>query len=241
MGRTFENRKQSMAKRSDRDAKAFTRCGRQIAMAVRAGGPDPDNNPTLRRAIQNSRACNMPKDRVTNAIEKASGASDTTHYEEVFYEGYGPHGIALMVETATDNPTRTVANVRFAFKKESGNLGSPGSVAFMFDQLGVFRISATGIDREELELTLIDFGLEELVDEKSEDGENLLVLRCARESFGTLQTGLETQSQKVISSGFEWIAKSLTALDPEQSEAVLKLVERLEADDDVQEIFHNLA
>ena len=240
MGRTFENRKFAMAKRSDRDSKAFARCGKQIAMAVKSNGSDPDGNPALRRAIQNARAVNMPKDKVQYAIDKASGLGDTTNYEEVIYEGYGPHGVPFIVETATDNPTRTVANIRFAFKKENGNLGNSGSVSFMFDQFGVFRLNPEGIDRDELELELIDGGLEELMDAEDEQGNALLALRCVRENFGNLQTALEAQGQVVVSSGFEWVAKTLTPLEDAQVDDILKLIERLEQDEDVQAVFHNL-
>lgn len=241
MGRTFENRKQAMLKRSDRDAKAFSRAGKQINMAVKAGGGDPDGNPALRRAMQNARAVNMPKDKIQNAIAKALGVGDTADYQEVLYEGYGPHGSALLVETATDNPTRTVANIRFAFKKESGNLGTSGSVSFMFDQFGVFRLSPEGIERDELELELIDHGLEEMLDGQSDEGQPQLVLRCARESFGELQSGLEAKGLTIVSSGFAWVPKNTMALTDEQVDEVLKLVDRLEQDDDVQEVFHNLA
>ena len=240
MGRTFENRKQTMMKRGDRDAKAFTRAGRHIAMAVRAGGPDVDANPGLRRAVQNARSVNMPKDRIQNAIDKAAGASDTTDYQPATYEGYGPHGIALVVEATTDNPTRTVANVRLAFKKEGGNLGASGSVAFMFDYFGVFRISPEGIERDELELELIDHGLEGIVETTSEDGEPLLALRCAREEFGSLQDALEAKKIAVESSGIEWVAKTTTELTDAQEAEVIKLIDRLEQDDDVQEVFTNL-
>jgi YebC/PmpR family DNA-binding regulatory protein len=241
MGRTFENRKVAMAKRSDRDAKAFTRAGRQIAIAVRAGGGTPDTNPALRRAIQNARGVNMPKDRINNAIEKALGLSDTAGYETIFYEGYAPHGIAMLVETATDNPTRTVANVRFAFKKGKGNLGNSGSVAFLFDEMGVFRIQAEGVDREELELELIDDGLEEMVDTQSDKGQAQLELRCAREEFGNLAAALETRKLEAQSSGLEWIPKTLTELGEAEADEVLALIVRLEEDDDVQHVFHNLA
>lgn len=240
MGRTFENRKIAMLKRSDRDAKAFTRAGRQIAMAVRAGGPEPDANPALRRAIQNARGVNMPKDRIQNAIDKAAGASDDSNYETVFYEGYGPHGIALMVETATDNPTRTVANVRSAFKKGGGNLGASGSVSFMFDQFGTFRLRPDGLARDELELELIDDGLEQLEDGIDDDGNPVLVLRCARDDFGKLQAALDGRKLEVVSAGFEWVPKTTTELADEQVDEVLKLIGRLEQDDDVQQVFHNL-
>lgn len=241
MGRTFENRKQAILKRGDRDAKAFTRCGKQIAMAVRAGGPDPDNNPALRRAMQNARAANMPKDKVQGAIDKASGAGATEEYEPVLYEGYGPHGVALLIETATDNPTRTVANIRFAFKKGGGNLGSPGSVSFMFDQFGVFRLKPDGLEREELELELIDDGLSDMLDGEDDDGKPVVLLRCDRDDFGQLQAALESRKIVPVSSGFEWVPKTPTELGEEQVEEVLKLVARLEDDDDVQEVFTNLA
>jgi len=241
MGRTFENRKHAMAKRGDRDAKAFTRAGRQIAMAVRSGGGDPDVNPALRRAIQNARSVNMPKDRIQNAIDKASGAADGAGYEEVLYEGYGPHGVALLIETATDNTTRTVANVRAAFKKGNGNLGTSGSVSFLFDRYGSFVLQPEGVDRDALELELIDHGLEELLDDESEDGEPVLVVRCSRESFGAMQAALEERGIEPTSSGMEWVPKTTTALDDAQVDEVVALVDRLEQDDDVQKVFTNLA
>lgn len=241
MGRTFENRKQAMAKRSDRDAKNFTRVGRQIAIAVRAGGVEPEANPALRRALQNARSVNMPKDRVKAAIDKASGAGNTDNYEQILYEGYGPHGIALLVETTTDNPTRTVANVRSHFKKGGGNLGSTGSVAFMFDQYGVFRLDPEGLDRETLELELIDFGLEDMLDGEDEDGRALVILRCARTSFGEMQTALESRNIEAKSSGFEWIPQNTTELSDDQLEDLAKLFDKLESDDDVQEVFSNIA
>jgi YebC/PmpR family DNA-binding regulatory protein len=208
---------------------------------VRAGGSDPAANPALRRAMQNARAVNMPKDKIQAAIDKAAGLTDTTNYEEVLYEGYGPHGVAILVESATDSPTRTVANVRLAFRKDGGNLGSSGSVAFMFDKFGVFRLKAEGLPRDELELELIDHGLEEMLDAEDEDGNELVVLRCARESFGTLQSALEARRLAVVSSGFEWIPKTTTSVGAEEAAAVLRLVDRLQQDDDVQAVFHNLA
>ncbi len=240
MGRTFENRKHAMAKRGDRDAKAFTRAGRQISMAVKAAGTDPDSNPALRRAIQNARSVNMPKDKVQNAIDKAAGLSDGADYEQILYEGYGPHGIAILIDTATDNPTRTVANIRHAFKKEGGNLGNTGSVSFMFDQFGVFRLSPNGVDRDTLELNLIDHGLEELVDGETEKGDPCLVLRCSRENFGNLQNALEEERLVVVSSGFQWVPKNVTTLPEAEVDAVFSLLDRLEQDDDVQAVFSNL-
>ncbi|MBX2810548.1 MAG: YebC/PmpR family DNA-binding transcriptional regulator [Myxococcales bacterium] len=241
MGRTFENRKQAMAKRGDRDAKNFTRVGRQINIAVKSGGSDPDGNPALRRALQNARSVNMPKDRVKAAIDKAAGVGDTQRFEQILYEGYGPHGVAVLVETATDNLTRTVANIRSHFKKGGGTMGSSGSVAFMFEQVGVFRLDPDGLDRESLELELIDHGLEELLDGEDDQGESLVVLRCSRTSFGELQSALEARNIDAKSSGFEWIPQTTTELTDEQLEDVTKLFERLENDDDVQEVFTNIS
>ncbi len=240
MGRNFENRRQAMEKRSDRDAKAFTRAGRNISMAVKAGGPDPDGNPALRRAMQNARAVNMPKDKVQGAIDKAAGVGGADDYQEVLYEGYGPYGSAILVQTATDNPTRTVANIRFAFKKGNGNLGNAGSVSFLFDHYAVFRCEPEGIERDELELELIDHGLEELVDGQTDDGKPLLVIRCARDDFGRMQTAVEAKGLTVASSGFEWVPKTTVELTDEQVTEVLELIDKLEQDDDVQEVFTNL-
>ncbi len=241
MGRTFENRKQAMAKRGDRDAKAFTRAGRQISMAVKSGGPDPDANPALRRAVQNARAVNMPKDRIQAAIDKAAGASDSEDYQDILYEGYGPHGIALLVEAATDNTQRTVANVRFAFRKGNGNLGTSGSVSFLFDRFGHFHLEPEGVDRDELELELIDHGLEELLDATDDEGRATLLVRCARDGFGAMQAALEAKGIEPISSSIDWVPKTTTELTDEQEEEVVALIERLENDDDVQKVFTNLA
>ncbi|MBC8069672.1 MAG: YebC/PmpR family DNA-binding transcriptional regulator [Deltaproteobacteria bacterium] len=240
MGRTFENRRQSIMKRGDRDAKAFTRAGRQISMAVKGGGSDPDANAALRRAIQNARAANMPKDRIQNAIDKAMGVAGAAEYQEVLYEGYGPHGIALLVWCATDNPTRTVANLRFTFKKGNGNLGNTGSVAFMFDHYMVFRVSPEGVDRDELELEMIEHGLEALVDGEDDNGKPMLVLRCVLANFGTLQAGLEAKKIPVVSSGSEWVAKTPTELGEAEGIEVVELIDKIEQDDDVQHVFHNL-
>ena len=236
----FEKRKATMFKRWDRMAKAFTRCGKEITVAVKAGGPNVEDNPSLRRAFTNARAVNMPKDRIQAAIDKALGLGDQSDYLEILYEGYAPHGIAVMVETLTDNTTRTVANVRSYFRKLGGNLASSGSVSFMFDKVGVFRISPEGIDRDELELELIDHGLEELGDGTTDDGEAVIVLHCDFPEFGNLQAGLEERNIEVMSSGFEWIPQQLTELSDEQAEEVLKLIDRLEQDDDVNEVFHSL-
>ncbi len=240
MGRTFENRRISMLKRGARDAKAFTRCARQISIAVKAGGTDPDANSALRRAIQNARGANMPKDKIQNAIDKASGAGGGEGYEEVLYEGYGPHGIAMIVETTTDNPTRTVANVRFAFKKGGGSMGASGSVMFMFDKFGFFKVRPEGFDREAMELELIDDGLEEMLDGIDDKGDPVVVLRCAHDDFGNLQSGLDQRNIEPIESGFEWVPQTSTELGDEEAEAVMALIERLEDDDDVQRVYHNL-
>jgi len=239
MGRIFETRKATMFARWDKMAKAFSRVAKEITIAVKAGGPDPDGNPALRRAIQNGRAVNMPKDKVTSAIKRAH-SKDTANYEEAIYEGYAPHGVAIMVVAATDNPTRTVANVRVAFNKNGGNMGSTGSVAFGFRRVGVFRISPEGIDAEELELDLIDYGLDELGESQSEKGEEQLVIRCEFESFGNMQSALEEKGIAVIESALEFIPDTLTKLDEAQATEVLKLVDAMEQDEDVNHVFHNL-
>jgi YebC/PmpR family DNA-binding regulatory protein len=239
MGRIFETRKATMFARWDKMAKAFTRVSKEIAIAVKAGGPNPESNPGLRRAIQNARAVNMPKDKIENVIKKASGQGQEA-YEEILYEGYGPHGIAVLVATATDNPTRTVANVRNAFTKKGGNLGSTGSVGFMFKHMGVFRLDPEGVDQEALELDLIDFGLEEMGEGTGEKGETVLVVRCAFADFGQLQKAIEDRKLKVVSAGSEYIPLNAVQLSEEQATEVLELIDRLEQDDDVQEVFHNL-
>ncbi len=239
MGRIFETRKATMFKRWDRMSKAFTRVGKEIAMAVKAGGANVDSNPSLRRAIQNARAANMPKDRVESAIKKASG-NDAANYEEILYEGYAPHGVAVMVVTATDNPTRTVSNVRMAFNHNGGNMGSTGSVAFQFSRLAVFRLAPGGIDGEALELDLMDHGLEEFGEGTGEEGEPQLVVRCAFENFGTMARALEERSLTPLSSGTEYVPASMIELDEAQATEVLKLIDKMEQDDDVQHVFHNL-
>ncbi|MBN2798145.1 MAG: YebC/PmpR family DNA-binding transcriptional regulator [Deltaproteobacteria bacterium] len=240
MGRIFETRKATMFKRWDRMAKAFTRVGKEIVIAVRAGGPNADHNPALRRVLQNARAVNMPKDKVEAAIRRAAGEGQDD-YHIVNYEGYGPHGIAILVETATDNTTRTVANVRHAFKKGNGNMGTAGSVSYLFERMGFFRLDPEGIDADELELEMIDHGLEEMGEGTDDDGNTQLVLRCAFPNFGTLQAALEEKGIEPQSSGSEYIAGDLIELPEDQAEAVLKLVDALEQDDDVQAVFHNLA
>jgi len=240
MGRIFETRKHTMFARWDRMAKAFARIGKEITIAVRAGGPDPVNNPLLRRVVQNARSVNMPKDKVEAAIKRAMG-KDATNYEESLYEGYAPHGVAVIVETATDNPTRTVSNMRMHFNKGNGTLGTPGSVGFQFKHMGVFRLNPAGLDQDELELELIDHGLEEMGESTGEKGEPLLVLRCAFADFGQLQKALEDRGITPLSAESEYIPLTPVELPEGQASEVLSLVDRLEQDDDVQKVFHNLA
>ncbi len=240
MGRIFETRKATMFKRWDRMAKAFTRVGREIAVAVRQGGPSPEGNPALRRAIQNARAVNMPKDKVEAAIKRASGA-DAEDYQENIYEGYAAHGVAVMAVAATDNPTRTIANVRVCFNKGGGTLGQTGSVAFGFNRMGVFRLDPTGLDLEELELELIDHGLEEFGESENDKGEPQIVVRCALTDFGRMQSALEERGIEPTETASEFIPTTTVSLSDEQAEEVLKLVDMLEQDDDVQQVFHNLA
>ena len=240
MGRIFETRKATMFARWDKMAKAFTRVGKDIQIAVKAGGPDPDTNPTLRRVIANARAVNMPKDKVDAAIKRAQGV-DTADWDILIYEGYAAHGIALLVETATDNPTRTVANVRFAFNKKGGNMGSTGSTSFLFKHMGAFRLKPDGIDLDELELDLIDHGLQELGESEDDDGNPQILIRCEFNDFGPLQAAIEERGLEVVSSEDVYLPLTPTVLSDEQAEEVLALVDRLEQDDDVQRVFHTLA
>jgi YebC/PmpR family DNA-binding regulatory protein len=239
MGRIFETRKHTMFARWDRMAKQFTRIGKEIVIAVKAGGPDPANNPQLRRVIQNARAVNMPKDKVEAAIKRAAG-KEAVDYEEILYEGYAPHGVAVLIEAATDNPTRTVSNLRSHFNKGGGNLGTAGSVGFLFKRMGVFRLDPAGIDQDELELELIDHGLEELGEGTGEKGEPQLVIRCAFADFGRLQKAIEDRGIKPLSAESEYIPQTPLTLSEEQGKDVLKLVDTIEQDDDVQKVFHNL-
>ncbi len=239
MGRIFETRKHTMFARWDRMAKQFTRIGKDIVIAVKAGGPDPANNPQLRRVIQNARAVNMPKDKVEGAIKRAAG-KDTASYEEILYEGYAPHGVAILVEAATDTPTRTVSNLRSHFNKGGGNLGSSGSVGFLFKRMGVFRLDPAGIDQDELELDLIDHGLEEMGEGTGEKGEPQLVIRCTFADFGRLQKALEDRGIKPLSAESEYLPLTPMELSDDQAKGALELVDTLEQDDDVQKVFHNL-
>jgi YebC/PmpR family DNA-binding regulatory protein len=235
MGRIFEVRKGAMFARWDKMAKDFTRIGKEIAIAVKAAGPDPDNNPGLRRCYLNAKACNMPKDRVEAAIKRAMG-KDTSNYEEITYEGYAPHGVAVLVETATDNPTRTVANVRMHFTKGQGALGTSGSVAFTFTRMGEFKIKNSGQQLEDLELELIDYGLEEI----GENSEGHIVIRTAFNEFGNMSKALEEKGIEVITAELTRIPTNTVELGEEEANDVFKMVDKLEQDEDVQKVYHNL-
>ncbi|MDC7997733.1 YebC/PmpR family DNA-binding transcriptional regulator [Gilvibacter sediminis] len=234
MGRAFEFRKARKMKRWAAMSKAFTRIGKDIVMAVKEGGPDPDANSKLRAVIQNAKAVNMPKDNIERAIKRASDKSQGD-YKEVLFEGYAPHGIAILVETATDNNTRTVANIRSYFNKCDGSLGTSGSVVFMFDHTCNFRINGEGMDLEELELELIDHGVEEVFED--EDG---VMIYAPFESFGAIQSALESQDIEIIASGFERIPQVTKTISEEQKADVEKLLEKIEEDDDVQNVYHNM-
>lgn len=235
MGRAFEFRKARKMKRWSAMAKTFTRIGKDIVMAVKEGGPNPETNSRLRAVIQNAKAANMPKDNVERAIKKASD-KDTANYKEVLFEGYAPHGIAVLIETATDNNNRTVANVRAAFNKCDGNLGTSGSVVFMFDHTCNFTLKKDDIeDLEMLELELIDFEVEEVFND--EEG---IIIYAPFEQFGALQNYFEENNIEILSSGFERIPTNTTKLTEEQQEDVNKLLERLEEDDDVQNVYHSM-
>ena len=240
MGRIFETRKATMFARWNKMAKLFTRISKDIAIAVKAGGPDPASNPSLRRVLQNARAANMPKDKVEAAIKRAGGV-DTAGYEIVVYEGYGPHGIPMIVETATDNVVRTVANVRMHFKDHGGNMGTTGSVGFMFQRMGVFRLAPEGLDLEALELDLIDHGLEEMGEGTGDKGEKQIVIRCAFAHFGQLQAAIEARGITPLSAESEYVPQTPAELPEDKATEVLKLVDALEQDEDVQRVFHNLA
>jgi len=229
-----------MFARWNRMAKQFAKIGKDITIAVRAGGSDPTSNPALRRVIQNARSINMPKDKVEAAIRRASGA-DAKNYEIVIYEGYAPHGVAVIVETATDNTNRTVANVRSIFSKYGGNLGTTGSVEFQFKRMGVFRLNPAGIDSDDLELFLMDHGLEERGESSGESGEPQLVVRCLFEDFGDVQKALEDRGIEPISAEVEYVCVTSTELAEAEATEALELIDKLEQDEDVQRVFHTVA
>ncbi|MGQ1889076.1 YebC/PmpR family DNA-binding transcriptional regulator [Thermophagus sp. OGC60D27] len=236
MGRAFEYRKARKLKRWGNMAKTFTKIGREIAIAVKSGGPDPSGNPRLRMLIQNAKAANMPKDNVERAIKKASG-KDQADYKEVVYEGYAPHGIAVLVETATDNPTRTVANVRSYFNKAGGSLGTSGSVDYMFEHKCNFKVKMKeGVDLEELELELIDLGGQEVFAE-----DESMMIYGDFEAFGPIQKYLEENGFEIEKAEFERIPQDTRTLNEEQAADIEKLLARFEEDDDVTNVFHNMA
>jgi len=236
MGRAFEFRKARKMKRWSAMAKTFTRIGKDIVMAVKEGGPNPESNSRLRAVMQNAKAANMPKENVERAIKKATD-KDTADYKEVLFEGYAPHGIALVVETATDNNNRTVTNVRSAFNKCDGNFGTSGSVIFMFDHTCNFTVRKEdiSIDMEELELELIDFEVEEVFDD--EEG---VIIYAPFEQFGSIQSYFEENNIEILSSGFERIPTTTKKLSETEQADVEKLLERLEEDDDVQNVYHSM-
>ncbi len=236
MGRAFEYRKARKMKRWSQMAKAFTRLGKDIVIAVKEGGPDPETNSRLRAVIQNCRAANMPKDNIERAIKRATD-KDTGDFKETTFEGYAPHGVAILVETASDNNNRTVANIRSYFNKCNGSLGTSGSVSFMFDHFSKFRIKVGEIDPEELELELIDYGLEDFF----EDEEDTMMIYGGFESYGKLQAFLEESGIEIVESGFERIPNITKELNEEQKADVDKLLEKIEDDDDVQNVFHTMA
>jgi YebC/PmpR family DNA-binding regulatory protein len=235
MGRIFEKRKHKMFARFDRMAKAFTRIGKDIAIAVKQGGPSPENNPKLRMAIQNAKGVNMPKDKVEAAIKRAS-SKEEKDFQEVTYEGYAPHGVPLMVECATDNPTRTVANVRLHFSKNGGSMGNSGSVAFLFERKGVFKFDPAKLNLDDLELDLIDAGAEDI-----ERNDEEIIVYTKFTEFGHMLKFLESRNLEPKSSELQYIPNTTKELSEEQQDEVLKLVEVLEGDDDVQAVYHNLA
>lgn len=236
MGRAFEYRKARKLKRWGNMSRTFTRIGKEITIAAKAGGPDPDTNPRLRQLMQNAKAANMPKDTVERAIKKATD-KDAGDYKEISYEGYGPYGIAIFVEAATDNNTRTVANVRSYFTKHGGSLGTQGSLTFLFDHKAVFKVvPKDGVSLEDLELELIDYG----VDELEHDDEGHIILYAAFEESSNMQKYLEDNGYEIISTEFERIPNDVKDVTPEQREKIEKLLDKLEEDEDVQNVFHNM-
>ena len=234
MGRAFEFRKVRKMKRWDKMSKAFTKLGKEIAIAVKLGGPDPHTNPRLRMAVTNAKGVNMPKDRIEGAIKRAS-SKDQASFEEIVYEGYGPSGVPIVVECATDNPTRTVANVRSAFKNAGGQLAITGALDFMFERKGVFKIPAEGVDLDTLELELIDFGLEEITVEEGE-----ITVLTSFQDFIQMSKALEERNVTVTSAEVQRLPTVFKELSETDEEAVLDLIEKLEEDDDVQAVYHNL-
>ncbi|MDX2171488.1 MAG: YebC/PmpR family DNA-binding transcriptional regulator [Bacteroidota bacterium] len=237
MGRIFETRKATMFKRYAKMAKQFTKIGREIVMAVKMGGPNPDSNPRLRMVMQNAKAVNMPKTNVENAIKRAS-EKDTSNYEEVIYEGYAPHGVPVLVECTTNNPTRTVANVRMYFSRAEGALGTNGSVSFMFEHVALFKIDATNLNKDDLELELIDFGLEDItLDEENKQ----FIIQTTFTDYGKMQSALEERKINVIETTKTYMPTTTKELTEEQEKEVMAMIEKMEEDDDIENVYHNIA
>ena len=237
MGRIFETRKATMFKRYAKMAKAFTKIGREIVMAVKTGGPNPDSNPRLRMIIQNAKAVNMPKTNVDGAIKRAS-EKDTSSYDEVIYEGYAPHGVPVLVECTTNNPTRTVASVRMYFSRANGAMGTNGSVSFMFEHKVMFKIDAGNFNKDDLELELIDFGLEDInLDEENKQ----FIIQTAFTDFGKMQSALEERKINVIETSKIYVPTTTKELTPEQEAEVMAMIEKMEEDDDIEAVYHNIA
>jgi YebC/PmpR family DNA-binding regulatory protein len=243
MGRAFEFRKGRKMKRWDKMSKDFTRIGKEIVMAVKESGPNPDTNARLRAAMQNAKGVNMPKDRVEAAIKRAS-SKEEKDYQEVVYEGYLPHGVAVVIETATDNPTRTVSNVRLIFNRNEGTLGTSGSSDYTFTRKGVFKLAAEGLDRDELELELIDFGAEDVYETVEEDEHGAehkyIVVETAFTDFGQMQKALEAQGRHVVSVNLQRVPNTTVALNDEQLDEIMTIIEKFEDDEDVQAVYHTV-
>jgi YebC/PmpR family DNA-binding regulatory protein len=237
MGRIFEKRKATMFKRYAKMAKAFTRIGREIVMAVKNGGPNPDTNPRLRLVMQNAKAVNMPKTNVEAAIKRASD-KDVSSYEEAVYEGYAPHGVPVLVQCTTNNPTRTVASVRMYFSRANGALGTNGSVSFMFEHKVMFKIDAAGLSKDDLELELIDHGLEEL---NYDEDNKQFIIQTAFTDFGKMQSALEERKIPLLESSMVYIPTTTKELTPEQEAEVMAMIEKMEEDDDIEAVYHNIA
>jgi YebC/PmpR family DNA-binding regulatory protein len=237
MGRIFQTRKATMFKRYAKMAKAFTKIGREIVIAVKAGGPHPESNPRLRMIMQNAKAINMPKVNVESAIKRAS-EKDSGNYEEIIYEGYAPHGVPVLVECTTNNPTRTVANIRMYFNRANGALGTNGSVSFMFDRVVLFKIDAKGLNKDDLELELIDFGLEDIsLDEEHQQ----FIIQVQFSDFGKMQAALEERKIDVLETSKTYVPSTTKELTPEQEAEVMSMIEKMEEDDDIEAVYHNIA
>lgn len=237
MGRIFQTRKATMFKRYAKMAKAFTKIGREIVIAVKAGGPHPESNPRLRMIIQNAKAVNMPKTNVESAIKRAS-EKDSSSYDEIIYEGYAPHGVPVLVECTSNNPTRTVASVRMYFSRANGALGTNGSVSFMFNHVVLFKINAAGLNKDDMELELIDFGLEDITHDEEH---NQFIIQVQFTDFGKMQATLEERKIEVLETSKTYIPTTTKELTPEQEAEVMAMIDKMEEDDDIEAVYHNIA